>query len=167
MKIQYITNARIPTEKAHGLQIMTMCSEFSKLDNDLELIIPKRFNPIKKDPFKFYDIERNFKIKKKFNIDTQSLIFAFVPEFIKKIFFWIQALSFSLSALRHLNKEAIIYSRDEFTLFFLLLLFKTKCIYEVHSLPENTKFIYKYIFKKCNKIITINSYLKNKIRLLK
>ena len=29
MKLIYITNARIPTEKAHGYQICKMCKEFS------------------------------------------------------------------------------------------------------------------------------------------
>lgn len=29
MKIIYIANARIPTEKAHGIQIMKMCEAFA------------------------------------------------------------------------------------------------------------------------------------------
>ena len=30
-KLIYIANARIPTEKAHGIQIMKMCESFGEL----------------------------------------------------------------------------------------------------------------------------------------
>lgn len=163
MKIKYITNTRIPTEKAHGLQIMTMCSELSKQGIELELIIPRRFNSIKETTFKFYKVKNNFKIRKILNLDTTSLSFDFLPQFVKKIFFWIQAVTFSISALRYAEKDSMIYSRDEFTLFMYTLFKKNKLVYEVHSLPEKAKFLYKHVFRKCSRIITINSYLKKKI----
>jgi len=64
MKIYYLANARIPTEKAHGFQIMKMCEGFANQGVNVELIIPQRYNYIKDDPFKFYGIRNNFKIKK-------------------------------------------------------------------------------------------------------
>jgi hypothetical protein len=42
MKIYYIVNARIPTEKAHGWQISKMCFELDKLGHELELVVPTR-----------------------------------------------------------------------------------------------------------------------------
>ncbi len=53
-KLIYIANARIPTEKAHGLQTMTMCEAFALKGFNLQLILPRRFNSIKEDPFKYY-----------------------------------------------------------------------------------------------------------------
>ena len=41
MKIKYITNARIPTEKAHGYQICKMCEEFGRVGVEVELIEKK------------------------------------------------------------------------------------------------------------------------------
>ena len=57
MKLIYITNARITTEKAHGIQIMKTCEVFSNAGMKVLLIIPRRFNWIKKDPFDYYGIK--------------------------------------------------------------------------------------------------------------
>ena len=54
MKLYYIANARIPTEKAHGVQIMKMCEAFVDAGHEVKLIVPKRKNPIQEDPFAYY-----------------------------------------------------------------------------------------------------------------
>ena len=75
MKILHITPARLPTEKAHGIQIMEMCQAFANLNVELELIVPRRFNKIKEDPFSYYDISPNFKITYLPCIDLMPLDF--------------------------------------------------------------------------------------------
>jgi len=50
MKLIYIQNVRMPTEKAHGIQVMKMCESFAEVLNDVELIVPRRFNRIKENP---------------------------------------------------------------------------------------------------------------------
>jgi hypothetical protein len=42
MQIYYIGHIRIPTEKAHGFQVMKMCEAFSENGHEVELIIPRR-----------------------------------------------------------------------------------------------------------------------------
>jgi hypothetical protein len=42
MKLYYIANARMPTEKAHGIQIAKMCEAFIEAGIELELIVPTR-----------------------------------------------------------------------------------------------------------------------------
>ena len=42
MKIYYIANARMPTEKAHGIQIAKMCEAFIEAGTDLTLVVPRR-----------------------------------------------------------------------------------------------------------------------------
>lgn len=42
MKIYYIANARMPTEKAHGIQIAKMCEAFIEAGIDLTLVVPNR-----------------------------------------------------------------------------------------------------------------------------
>ena len=68
MKILYITNVRIPTEKAHGIQIIKMCEAFSNYNIKVELVLPTRKNIKFKDInlFKYYSIKENFKLKKIF-----------------------------------------------------------------------------------------------------
>ena len=51
MKILYIANIRLPTEKAHGIQIMKMCEAFADIGHKVELIVPWRFNFIKNRAF--------------------------------------------------------------------------------------------------------------------
>jgi len=90
MRILYIANVRMPTEKAHGLQIMKMCEAWSDNGHEVVLMAPARFNYIKADPFDFYSARRNFCIKKIFTLD-------FLRWSNKKWAFWMENLSFALN----------------------------------------------------------------------
>ena len=59
MKIVYITNARLPTEKAHGIQIIRMCEAFSRLGFDVNVIHPWRYQSNNE--------HRNIKVEDYFN----------------------------------------------------------------------------------------------------
>jgi len=77
MKLTYIVNARLPTEKAHGIQIMKMCESFSRAGAKLTLIVPKRRQPKEfkgKDPFKYYNVDKKFILKKIPCIDLMGII---------------------------------------------------------------------------------------------
>ena len=84
MNFVYIANARIPTEKAHGIQIMKMCEAFASLGIDVELVVPWRFNSIHVDSFEYYGVKRVFKIVKIPSLDLTAF---------GKIGFLIQAFS--------------------------------------------------------------------------
>lgn len=62
MKLLYIANARIPTEKAHGVQIMKMCEAFARAGAEVELIVPRRRNAITQNAFEYYGVEKIFTI---------------------------------------------------------------------------------------------------------
>ncbi len=153
MKLIYIANARLPTEKAHGIQIMKMCQAFSLAEVEVELIVPWRFNKIKKDPFDYYGIKKNFKIKTLPSIDL-------IPLGLSKIGFWIQSITFATSVFFYLifKKVDIIYSRDLFSLWFLSF-FRKNLVYEAHTFPQHL-FLYRRIFKKAKMIIVITQKLK-------
>jgi glycosyltransferase involved in cell wall biosynthesis len=108
MKIAYIVNARIPTEKAHGYQISKMCGEFARSGAEVILFAPKRHNPIKEDAFSYYSLERNFKIEQVRCFDAVRL-----SKWIGGLGFAIQTRLF-LRALRgiQLEKDTIIYTRN-------------------------------------------------------
>ena len=65
MKMLYIANARIPTEKAHGLQIIKMCAAFAR-KLDVELVVPFRLQAklMKQvaDVYDYYAVEKKFVI---------------------------------------------------------------------------------------------------------
>jgi len=153
MKLIYITNARMPTEKAHGIQIMKMCQAFTLTGLEVKLVVPWRFNKIKKSPFDYYSIRKNFRIKKLPSLDI-------IPLGIPKICFWIQNLTFALSLFLYLifGKADIIFSRDLFSLWFLSF-FKKNLIYEAHTFPGHF-FLYEKVFRKAKAVITITQKLK-------
>lgn len=155
MKIIYLTNARIPTEKAHGYQICKMCEEFSNLGVEVELWLPSRKNHIKADPFSFYGIKNNFKI----NI-INSFGFYQYNKYLRGFGFWLNGFWFLLHLLFiKIDKKSIIYTRDpEIGWLFSLRGYKT--IYEAHTWPENRVKLYKFLFKNINKIVTVTNGLK-------
>ena len=63
-KLIYISNARIPSDKANTYQSFVMCEAFSKYFNKLEFWFAKRknFSNMKnvESPFKFYSVKEVF-----------------------------------------------------------------------------------------------------------
>ena len=62
-KIIYLANVRLPTEKAHGIQIVKMCEAFAGLGLEVELVVPNRLNSIQDDIFDYYGVKKNFVLK--------------------------------------------------------------------------------------------------------
>ena len=155
MKLIYITNARIPTEKAHGIQIMEACSVFAKEGLEVELIVPRRFNWIKKDPFEYYGKERNFKIKK-----LPCLDLIILDKYIGHLGLWIESFTFLLFAFFYMifQKADIIYTRDKFFLSFSLI--KNNIIFEAHTFPRKY-YLYSFFFKRVRGIVAITQNLGN------
>jgi len=154
MKLIYIVNARIPTEKAHGIQIMKMCQAFSNQGIKTELIVPWRFNRIRENVFDYYGLRENFRIKKIPSLDI-------IPLGIPRICFLVQNFTFALSVFFYLifKKTDIIFSRDLFSLWSLSF-FKKNLTCEVHTFPGHF-FLYRKVFQKAKAIITITQNLKN------
>lgn len=150
MKIIYLANIRMPTEKAHGVQIMKMCEAFSRAGTDVNLIVSDRRTPIKKDPFSYYGVEKEFFIKRITSLD-----------FVKfgKIGFTIQSFSFAISSLLYvMNREGIIYSRDPLPLY-LLSFFRKDIFWEIHTKQDN--FMARRLLKKANGVIPITKGLRD------
>ncbi len=158
MKLIYLANVRIPTEKAHGLQIMKMGEAFKKQEVDIELVVAKRINYQLEhvDPFYYYGIETKFPLRKIWLIDLVASNLS-----SRKLFVLIQNTSFAFSALFYLfgKKFDLIYSRDEFSLFFLSF-FKKNLVLELHTFPRSKLSIYKFLFKRIKKIVVITNQLK-------
>ena len=153
MKILYIANIRLPTEKAHGIQIMKMCEAFSRAGHTLSLVVPKRLNLIKEDPFEYYGVEKIFKVSKLITLDLVHL---------GSVGFWIQYISFAKVATLYalFQKVDIIYTRDELVTYFLGF-FKKNIYWEVHT--KKSSWIAKAAAKKAKKIVVISQGLKEYI----
>jgi glycosyltransferase involved in cell wall biosynthesis len=107
-KFLYITNVRMPTEKAHGIQMIKMCEAFADLGVNLDFIVPRRKNSIHEDPYSYYGVKRNFKISYIWSLDLISVF--------PRLGYWLQSFSFlALVVCMFLfssRKDKIIYTRE-------------------------------------------------------
>ena len=163
-KLIYITNTRIPSEKANSYQSMQMCNSFAKIYDEVQMWVPdgintKEMEPYKKDPYSFYGIDKTFEIKKLFTID-----YWWIHNLNQKIWSRLGAITFATSVLFKLKKEDFstpIFTRDWYVLKTLLFgkkigFIKNRIFYEAHK--YSGRLIKNY--KECDGLVVINNYLK-------
>ncbi len=148
MKIIYVTNARIPTEKAHGLQIIKTCEALAALNNEVELWLPTRKNSIKEDVFNFYEIKNNFKIFyiKGFDFFRGYKILGSWAFKLQSLWFWLH-LGFKKFGLADL-----VYTRNAE----IAWLFNKKgywVFYEAHVWPLSKNWLFKFMLKEVDGIV--------------
>jgi glycosyltransferase involved in cell wall biosynthesis len=160
MKILYITNARIPTERAHGKQIMKMCESFTGAGAEVELVLPQRHNADFRqvDPFGYYGVQRNFQIKYLSCIDwlrLRPLLWRFAFR-LQRAGFNKKALSFARS-----SNAAMIYTRDENLAFDLSE--SHKVYLELHYFSDSVARLIKESKEKIKGFVVITESLKQEL----
>jgi len=152
MKIIYLANVRMPTEKAHGLQIMKMCQAFAALGHDVELVVPRRLNNLSADSFEYYGQPGNFKITR-----LPCLDLIFMDKLVGNLVFWLATMTFLISCKSYLlfKKYDIVYTREE--QFFTL---GKPSYLELHTLPNKIRFYHRFFWCRFKKIIVLTKYLK-------
>ena len=149
MDILYIANARMPTEKAHGLQIVKTVEALLERGENVVLLLPKRLNPITESIGGYYSLKRPIEV------EYITIPFNFVLKMSDSLYFKLERLYFALCAfLNAVTKNVVVYSRD-ITLCFLLALFGKDVVYEDHEPKNSKKFLYKLFLKKINKKVIV------------
>lgn len=170
--INYIANARIPTEKAHGYQILQMCQAFQENRVEVSLLIPHRQNPLEKE-FKnvkdYYGLRSEIKIEKVFSIDLISTL----PTRLQWLTNIFHTLTFAIGLRSKIKKRSPLhfyYLRDINLTSFLLMIcprshFKNVFV-EVHSLSESPlrKRRQIKILKKTCGVIAVTKAMANELR---
>lgn len=145
MNILYLANIRLPTEKAHGAQIMKTCEAFAKAGHAVELVVPTRRNAIPDDAFAYYGVAPIF---------TLTTLWAPDPVRFGRVGFSIAALYFAERArwLRSFWKADVIYSRDADVLAQYLLLGRT-LVFEAHGPPNLAA---RWIARSMHRVVAIS-----------
>ncbi len=141
MKLWYITNMRIPTEKAHGLQIVKMCEAFTQLGIEVQLIVPfRRQSPQMQQVesvWKYYEVMSLFPIQQLPSPDF-ILFDKILPARFSQALYVVQSLIFALMAVvKTMRTEGIYYTRDWYVLFILALAKRwhgRRIFFEVHEI---------------------------------
>jgi glycosyltransferase involved in cell wall biosynthesis len=155
MKIIYLANIRLPTEKAHGWQIMKMCEAFTDLGHEVELVVPRRLNNLTADAFAYYNLPKKFKI-----IKLPCLDLIFMDKVIGNLAFWLASVTFFIFCKFYLpfRKHDIVYTREE--QFFSWL---KPAYLELHTLPRKIKFYHRFFWRQFRKIIVLTNFLKKSL----
>jgi len=153
MKLLYLANARIPTEKAHGLQIFQMCEAFAENGCDVALVGPKRVNSITQNPWQYYDVQKNFSYSA---VPCLDLIFLDA----NSLFFLIQTITFLFSTkiISLFKKYDVVYTREQ-----LVGLFFQGHILEMHSIPKRVVAVHRFLWRRAKKIVVLTSYIKSSL----
>lgn len=158
-RLLYISNQRMPTEKAYGLQISAMCAAFASVGNRVMLLTPFRFNPtMTGDVFSYYGVERNFVWKRLWAPDF------YLPGLLDRIAVNVKRLISALILCGYAltRKADIIYSRDEWPIY-LLSFFRKNLIVEIHTFSSARKLFYRRFQKAALPVVTISRGLKEEL----
>lgn len=136
-KLLYISLMRLPTEKAHGLQIMENCDAFAGTGCEVALWVARRWNTPElrtmRDPFAYYGLRPSFTIHRIPCIDIFPLFPPDGPGARLAFYLLLLSYAFVSAFLLLFTRADIYYSRDEFILALLTRMkAKRKIAYEAH-----------------------------------
>jgi len=154
MRLFYLANIRIPTEKAHGVAIVKACEAFAKAGVETKLVVPRRRTPIKKTVFEAYDVKPVFSVA---FLPTLDLI----REKGGRILFRIQSFTFLLSLIFFLlfgDRKTILYTRDSDLISLRALGYKV--VFECHLIHGNRRTFFASA-RRAQRIIVISQALKD------
>ncbi len=166
-KLLYISMMRMPTEKAHGLQIMQNCEAFADAGYELTLWVSRRWNTRRmrqvKDPFAYYGVQPNFTIR---YLPCLDLFPLFPPNGRgARLAFYLLLLSYALvmTALLLITRADVYYSRDEALLAILSWLKPQSALaYEAHLLAASKRgaALTRYVVARAGSVIAITPQLR-------
>ncbi len=148
MRIEYIEQARMPTERAHGAQIAHMCNAYTKLGHTVTLVVPRRRNSISESIFSYYGINDSFSVTYLSSIDLVSAW--------GKYGAWVQWLHITLLLVRLLwyvpQKGSVVYTRSsEIAWLFCLRGFPVIC--EVHDWPKSFSSLFAFFLRRATLLV--------------
>ena len=158
-KIYYIANARIPTEKAHGIQLAKMCEAFVRQGIELELVVPNRATSLT-TIHDFYGLQTLITVHKLWVLDWYSS---------GRGGFFIGSLGFAIGYFCYLlskrirGEKFIIYTSDidQFS-FFLIPFIGMPYFAEIHD-AKSKRAPFMLLFHFAAGIITINNIIKKEL----
>jgi glycosyltransferase involved in cell wall biosynthesis len=138
--IIYLSKARLPTEKAHGFQVMKMCEGMAALGHDVELLHPRREQGDvalrQADPFAYYGVRRTFSVRTLSNWDVVRLE-GRLPDLPFRVLFAAHDFGWGLLATWRAAQAHpdLIYTRNPSFAYWAARLGRP-CVFEAHLPPS-------------------------------
>lgn len=154
---------RFPSEKAASLFAAKSAESFAEKGIEVVLLVPRRIGRLREDPYRYYGVQKNFKI---IYLPTLDL-FKIRP--LLWLAFEVGFLTFSFFSLFYLlfnaGKNDIIYSNESLPIF-LASSFFSQTLYEVHDFPKQGSVFYKMLFQKVRSILVTNVWKREQLEQL-
>ena len=172
MKLLYIANIRLPTEKAHGLQIVQNCEAFADAGAEVELWTARRVNTPEMqavpDVWTHYGVKRNFAVQRVPCIDLLPL----VPgrnDLPARLIFYLQQGTFVLLALLRavFTQADKYYSRDALVIFALSLIKPRRALaYEAHRLATGRggRGLQRWVVRRAGTVVCVTARLRDDLK---
>ncbi|HCU79875.1 MAG: hypothetical protein CL789_04415 [Chloroflexi bacterium] len=171
MKFIYLTNSRLPGEKAHAIQIMKTCAALAA-DVTIRLVHARRVNrPWLQsivDLQKYYKLPRDVERRLVYSLDLFSIVpnLPFGKFVAYKVVFAIQTITYHIALLPLLltSTADVYYTRDSLTAALLIILRKENAstvIYEAHKYPSSRLglALSRWLSKKLDGIVVLTNIL--------
>jgi len=169
-KLYYFANIRMPTEKAHGLQIMQNCEAFSETGVDVTLFVARRVNTPEmaqiEDAWAHYGVARSFSIRWIACVDA----FPLLERFSARLAFATQSFTYTLVLLLRMlfqRGDVIYYSRDVLTMLALSVIKpRRRLAYEAHQLSQSGpgKAMQSACVRRVGTVIAVTEHLAEDLR---
>ena len=149
-RLCYLAFVRLPTEKAHGAQIVKTCEALADEGIEVSLLVPGRKTPITEDPFTYYGAQKNFVLME---VPTPDFVRFGPLGFMLSLFLFAEAARFT----RAFDEADVVYSRDAGVLLQYVLL-RHRFVYEAHTRPT---FVSRLVARRAAKVVAISQGLKD------
>ncbi len=171
MKLAYITNARIPSERANAMQTVQMCAAFATAGAQVTLYYPKRRNLPQfdgKDVWTYYNVPHNFEVCAVPCIDWFHLTGGRMV--LERLVFFLQTTTFAVSLLSTLRRSGtdLYYARDPFVLALLAIAMastRKRMLFEMHSFPASGlgRRLHRWMLSRIGGVVAITNGLRERL----
>lgn len=148
MKIYFVANARMPSEKAHGIHIAKMCEAFTQTGHDVTLVVPWR--ALGTSPREFYGLRTE--------VSTVRLP-GIVLGAYERTGYALMGAAFALASLVYLwskrlwGEHFVIYTVDIDSFSHTLLPLAGRVVAEMHS-PKRPTALARFFFRRARIVAT-------------
>ena len=181
MRLFYITNTRIPSERASAYQVMQMCAALASQSVQVDLFYPQRqaYGPwaATGDVFAYYGVPASFSMQPVPCVDYIKATTIDHPRLsetpLAQLSHYVQTGTFLLRTLQrlHSHRAGICYSRDLFALALLRAADpqrRWRLFYEAHTTPETpwSRRLARRLAARLDGIVTITESIRRYYRQL-
>ena len=170
MKLAFVATVRLPTEKAHGYQIVKMCEAFAANGANVSLLHPfrRQFDPTMngRSVFDYYGTSETFDVRTLPNVD----VFGLSRVLPGKLFTAVRlafGVKWGLAAVRQARKEnAEIHLTRDIDIAYWLTRRGMPTVLELHSVPKRAR---KWLLRRVagaeslRLVVVITAHIKERI----